>query len=89
MFATVNGQKGLAAGSPLLSAANKKTYNSVGGGEVASGGSISSSGDESSSFHEEHLTSPAEAFLNLLKGYFGAGMLRCVRDMFNECFGKE
>jgi len=36
---------------------------------------LSDAGSSESEF-EHHGTTPVEAFLNLLKGYFGAGMLR-------------
>lgn len=42
---------------------------------------VSDAGSGSESDFEEHGTTPTEAFLNLLKGYFGAGMLRYVRAL--------
>lgn len=66
--------------TPLLSTATKNGYNSV--VETNSNGdddvdvlSDAGSGSDESEF-EQHGTTPTEAFLNLLKGYFGAGMLR-------------
>jgi hypothetical protein len=64
---------------PLLSSNDAITgYNAVAEADNAANsevGSIGGSSNSSSAF-EEHGTSPTEAFLNLVKGYFGAGMLR-------------
>ncbi|CAB9505671.1 Proton-coupled amino acid transporter 4 [Seminavis robusta] len=57
--------------TPLLPGDNIGGYNSV---EVVSNDNDDAISD-ASDFDEEHGTTPTEAFLNLLKGYFGAGML--------------
>ena len=60
--------------APLLSSQGETGYNSI----VATDENVevSEAGSDSESDFEEHGTTPTEAFLNLLKGYFGAGMLR-------------
>lgn len=59
----------------LLSSDNKNGsggYSSLDRGSDA----VSDVGSGDSSILEDHGTTPGEAFFNLLKGYFGAGMLR-------------
>ena len=62
------------ADTPLLSSDGDNGYNSF----VATNENVdvSDAGADSESDFEEHGTTATEAFLNLLKGYFGAGMLR-------------
>lgn len=77
--------------TPLLAGnnSNNQGYNSV--VETTTNEiDVSDAGSSESDF-EEHGTTPTEAFLNLLKGYFGAGMLRSVqfvvRSTKNEGYG--